>query len=155
DTAARRHQELSLHVALGPSLLITRGEEAQEVEQAYGRAYALCQQMEDTASLLHVFAGLQRFYMMRAAHQRCLELGERLLSLAERLHDQAFLLEAHGALSAALQALGHFGAALAHQEQVIARYVPQPSRSVGISQDLNVSCLAGAARTLWCLGYPD
>jgi predicted ATPase len=93
--------------------------------------------------------------MVRAANQPALEVGERLLRLAQRLQNEAFLLEAHGALSAIRLNLGQFGAALTHQERVLAGYKPQPSRSVGISQDLNVSCLAGAARALWCLGYPD
>lgn len=155
DTLARRHQELQLLVALGAALMITGGEETPEVEQVYGQAYALCQQVEDTVHLLPVLAGLQRFYLVRAAHQRSLELGERLLSLAQRRQEQAFRLEAHGALGATRLILGHFGQALTHHNEVITHYAPQPARSVGISQDLKVACLAGAARTLWCLGYPD
>jgi DNA-binding winged helix-turn-helix (wHTH) protein len=154
DTSERRHQELQLLVALGASLMITRGEAAPEVEQAYSWAYALCQQVEDTTHLLPVLTGLHRFYLVRAAHQRSLELGERLLSLAERLQEPMFLLEAHRALAATRFFLGHFGAALAHEDQVITRYAPQPSRRAGLVQDMQVSCLAGAAHVLWCLGYP-
>jgi predicted ATPase/DNA-binding winged helix-turn-helix (wHTH) protein len=155
DTSERRQQELLLHVPLGASLMLTRGPAAPEVEQVYSRAYALCQQGEDTAPLLPVLAGLQRFYLVRAAHPRALELGERLLRLAERFQEPAFLLEAHGALGATRRFLGQFDTALTHQKEVIARYAPRGSRLVGISQDLHVAGLASAAHLLWCLGFAD
>src|SRR5262245_66014764 len=83
DTPERLQQELHMHVALGGPLMATKGQAALEVEQTYSRAYALCQQVEDTAQLLPVLAGLRLFYVMRAAHQTAQGLGQRLLMLAE------------------------------------------------------------------------
>jgi hypothetical protein len=58
----------------------------------------LCQRVEDTAQLLPVLAGLRLFYAIQAAHQTAQALSQRLLTLAQRHQDQAFLLEARVAL---------------------------------------------------------
>ena len=106
-----------------------RGQAAPEVEQTYSQAYALCQQVEDTAQLLPVLAGLRLFYVMQAAHQTAQELGQRLLTLAERHHDQAFQLEAQVALGGGHFFLGQFEAALARLQQGMAcEDVPAPPR---------------------------
>ena len=102
DTPERTQQQLHVSVALGGPLMATRGQAAPEVEQTYTRAYALCQQVEDTAQLLPVLAGLRLFYMMQGEHQRAQALNQRLLTLAQRHHDQAFLLEAQVALGGTL-----------------------------------------------------
>jgi len=46
-TPARSQQELLLHLALGASLIATKGYAAPEVEQTYTRARHLCQYLED------------------------------------------------------------------------------------------------------------
>jgi hypothetical protein len=51
QTADHRRQELSLRMALGTSLLTTRGYAAPEVKHAYGRARQLCRHMEDGPEL--------------------------------------------------------------------------------------------------------
>jgi predicted ATPase len=48
DTPERARQELALRLALGWVLMATRGQGAPEVEQAYTRALALCQQLDAT-----------------------------------------------------------------------------------------------------------
>jgi predicted ATPase len=98
DTPERRQQTLHVHVALGGPLMATQGQAAPEMEQTYSQAYVLCQRIEDTTQLLPVLAGLRLFDVMQAAHQTVQGLGQRLLTLAERHQDQAFLREAHVAL---------------------------------------------------------
>jgi predicted ATPase len=44
DTLERRQRELAFQLALGPQLAVTKGYAAPEVEQAFARARALCQQ---------------------------------------------------------------------------------------------------------------
>src|SRR5262249_10955974 len=46
DTPERSQQELALHIALGASLIATKGYAASEVEQTYARALQLCQHLE-------------------------------------------------------------------------------------------------------------
>ena len=155
DMPERRQQELLVYLALGAPLMATRGQAAPEVEAVYARAYALCQQVEPTAQLLPVLAGLRRFYVVRGAHETAWELAERLLTLAQRLDDQAYQLEAHRALGTTLFFRGQLPAALTHLQQAMALYGPDSPQVSHVLGDPQVSCLIYAARALWCLGYPD
>ena len=73
--------------------------------------------------------GLWYVLSARAELQTARELGEQLLSLAQRAQDPALLLEAHHALGQTLFFLGEFAPARAHLEQGIALYDPQQHRS--------------------------
>ena len=155
DTPERRQQELHVHVALGGPLMATKGQAAPEVEQTYSQAYTLCQQVEDTAQLLPVLAGLRLFYVMQAAHQTAQGLSQRLLTLAERHQDRAFLLEAQVALGGGRFFLGQFDAALVHLQQGLAgEDVPAPP-TARVVHHPRISCHVFASWVLWCLGYPD
>ena len=155
DTPERRQQVLHVYVALGGPLMATRGQAAPEVEQTYSAAYALCQQVADTAELLPVLAGLRLFYVMQAAHQTAQALGQRLLTLAKRHHDHAFRLEAQVALGGGRFFLGQFDAALGHLQQGMAcEDVPAPP-TARVVHHPRISCHVFASWVLWCLGYPD
>jgi predicted ATPase len=157
DTPERVHQELTLQRALGASLLATRGFAAPEVEHAYTRARALCQRLGDTREIFPVLFGLWGFYETRGDLRTARELGEQLLTLAQRQHDPELLLQAHRALGDSLFYLGEFVPACAHLEQGIALYNPQQYRNHAFlyGQDPGMGCRIFAARTLWILGYPD
>ena len=84
ETAERAQHELTLQIALGTSLRRTKGWAAPEVEHAYTRARELCQQVGDTPQLFPVLWGLAGVYVVRAENQAAQEMGEQLLSLAQR-----------------------------------------------------------------------
>jgi len=86
DTPERSQQELRLNVTLGVALSTLEGYGAPGVGQAYTRARELCKQVGDSPQLFPTLAGLFGFYLMRAELQTAHELGERLLSLAQRQH---------------------------------------------------------------------
>jgi predicted ATPase len=48
ETPERAQQSLTLHIALGAALLMTKGHTAPEVEHVYTQAHALCQQVGET-----------------------------------------------------------------------------------------------------------
>src|SRR6185295_4724596 len=98
DTPERAQQELTLQIALGAPLQATKGFGASEVEAVYTRARELCRQVGETPQLFPVLWGLWLFYTARAEHKTARELGEQLLSLAQRVQDPALLLQAHHAL---------------------------------------------------------
>jgi class 3 adenylate cyclase/predicted ATPase len=156
ETAARAQQELDLQLALGPALMATKGQAAPEVEQAYARARALCQQVGDTPQLLPTLRGLCRFYVDRGALPMARELGEQLLGLAQRQAAPTPRLEAHDALGSTLFFLGEYAAARTHLEQGIALIDPAAQRALALRHGIapGVTCLAHAALTLWCLGSP-
>jgi predicted ATPase/DNA-binding winged helix-turn-helix (wHTH) protein len=156
DTPERAQQELDLQLALGLALTPTRGSAAPEVEQAYARVRALCAQVGDTPQLFPALEGLRQFYFNQGALSTARELGEQLWRLAQRTADPRHLLKAHCALGITLYYLGDYAAARTSCEQGIACLDPTVppalvSSSVGAA---DVTCLAIAAHTLWCLGYP-
>jgi DNA-binding winged helix-turn-helix (wHTH) protein/predicted ATPase len=157
DTPERIQQELTLHLALGVPLRATKGYGAPEVKQTYTRARELCRHLGETPQLFPALWGLRYFYFIRAELQTARELGQELLSLAQRVQDPALLVQAHFALGATLLVRGELPPARALLEQGVALYDPLQHRSHALlySQDPKVASLSIAAHLLWLLGYPD
>ena len=156
-TAERTLQELTLQCALGASLMAVKGFSAPEVERAYARAHELCQQVGDTPQLCLALWGLLQFYIVRAEIQTALRLGERLIGLAQSIHDLDLLMAAHNGLGTALPYRGELRAARAHLGQSIALYDPQKhhTRAFFYGTNLKADSLAHLAYVLWLLGYPE
>jgi class 3 adenylate cyclase/predicted ATPase len=156
ETPAHTQHALTLHIALGATLLVTKGQAAPEVEHAYTQARALCQQVGETPDLVPVLFGLWRFYHARAQFHTARELGDTLLRLAQQAHDPALAVIAHWALGLTWLWLGVLPVARQHVEAGIARYAPDQHRvpMFRMGQDPGVACRASAALTLWLLGYP-
>src|SRR5262249_36035036 len=89
DTVERNQHELVLPTTLGPALMILKGYGAPEVKEAYARARALCQQLGEPPQLFWVLWGLWQVHLVQAEYQTARELGEQLLSLAQRAQDPA------------------------------------------------------------------
>jgi len=157
ETPERSQHELTLRLALGATLMITRGYAAPEVERAYARARDLCQQLGQSAQLFPVLHGLWRFYVNRAEMHTARALGEQLISLAQHDQDSALLLQAHRALGPTLTFRGELALARAHLEQGIALYDRQHHRFhiLLYGQDPGVVCHTFAALALWLLGYSE
>jgi predicted ATPase/class 3 adenylate cyclase len=158
DTSERAQRELTLQIALGGALMITKGWAAPEVERAYARARELCQQVGETPQLFPALWGLCLFHSGRGEFQTARELGEQLLNLARSVQDPALLLEAHHPLWAISLLLGELAAAREHSEQAIALYDSQRHRSLAFlygGHDPGECCRDFAAWALWLLGYPD
>ena len=152
-----RSKNSRLHTALGVSLRATKGFGAPEVGQVYARARELCQQVEETPQLVPVLRGLWEFYELQGELQTARELGEQLLTLAQRVQEAELLLVAHSVLGDTLVWLGEFAGARAHLEQGMALYHPQQHRAHAFlyGYDSGVHCLSFGAWALWYLGYPD
>ena len=142
ETPEHTQHALTLHIALGAALLMTKGQAAPEVEQAYTQARALCQQVGETPELVPVLFGLWRFYLVRPQLHTARELGETLLRLAQQAHDPALAVIAHYALGSTWFWLGALPAARQHLEEGIARYTPDQRRAPAfrMGQDPGVAC---------------
>src|SRR5262249_16202186 len=156
QTPARAQQELDFQLALGPALMATKGPGAPEVDQTYARARALCTQVGETPQLFPTLRGLWRFYLNRGTLQTARELGEQLFGLAQGAAAPTFLPEAHAALGTTLFYLGEYVAALTHIEQgfTLTDLTAQRTLLLRHGEAPGVRCLALAAWTLWCLGFP-
>jgi len=157
ETPEHTQQALTLHIALGASLQIAKGQAAPGVEHAYTQARALCQQVGETPELMPVLFGLWRCYMVRPQFHTAREIGDTLLHLAQRTDDPALAVVAHYTLGTPWFCLGALPAARQHLEEGITRYTPDQRRTpvFRIGHDLGVACRAFAAWTLWLLGYPE
>jgi class 3 adenylate cyclase/predicted ATPase len=157
ESAERVQHELLLQCTLAKSLTASQGYTNPQVVQAYTRAYELCRQIGETPQLFPVLTGLITSYVNRGEVYTARELGEELLSLAERQHDNARLQNVHFSLGFALSRLGEFTLSRSHLEQSMACYTPQPL-TTRTSRDLagiQIGCLIVMAEVLWLLGYPD
>jgi predicted ATPase len=156
ETPERTQHALTLHIALGAALLVTKGQAAPEVEHAFTQARTLCQQVGETPELVPVLFGLWRFYVARPQLHTARELGETLLRLAQHAHDPALSVVAHYALGVSWFWLGALPTARQHLEEGTSRYTPDQHRApvFRIGNDLGVGCRQFAALTLWLLGYP-
>jgi predicted ATPase len=156
ETPAHTQQALTLHIALGAALQTAKGAAAPEVEHAYTRARARCQQGGEAPALAPVLLGLWRFYLVRPQLHTARDLGDTLLRLAQRTDDPALAVSAHYAVGATWWWRGALPAARLPLEEAIARYTPDQRRSLAfhLGQEPGVGCRVNAARTLWCLGSP-
>jgi predicted ATPase/class 3 adenylate cyclase len=158
DTPERAQQELAVQMTLGPALMASKGGGAPEVEWVYTRARELCERVGEPAELFRVLWGVWYVYNLRGEQQRARELGEELLSLAQRIQDPDLLLEAHHALWAILFYGGELAAARPHLDHGLRLYDPQRHRLHAArytGHDPGVCCRMVAAQSFWLLGYPE
>jgi predicted ATPase len=159
DTPERFHQELEFQIGLGNALAATKGYTAPEVGQTFSQARALYQHADvgESPQLFPVLHALHRFYMGRGELQTARELGEQVLSLAQRWQDHLFLGPAQELMGATLMFMGEFALAQVHLEQALALFDPQQHLTYVSLYGLDggVFSLAHTCRLLWLLGYPD
>jgi|RhiMetdeSRZDD1v2_1073273.scaffolds.fasta_scaffold36020_2 class 3 adenylate cyclase/predicted ATPase len=158
ETPERTQREVDLLIALGASLITTKGHGAPEVGQTYTRARQLSAHLDNPHQLSPILRGLWNYYANRAEYQTAYALGEQLLTLAQGMRqDSAMLVAAHRALGTTLLWMGAVAAAQTHFAQGIALYDPQQHRASAFryGEDTGVICRSYAAWTLWHLGYPD
>jgi len=153
--SVRAQRELDLQLALGSALTAAKGYAAPDVEQAYLRARALCDQIGPTPQLFPVLHGLYRIYHVRGDLIAARKVGKRLTLLAQSQRDPSLLVEAHRALGVPLLWLGDAVLARAKFEEGIALYDARLLRSHSYSYgiDPGVVCLSYAALAWWVLGF--
>jgi predicted ATPase len=69
ETQERTQREVDMLIALGASLIATKGWAAPEVGETYTCARQLCQDLEDPYQLFPVLRGLWSYYLTRAELQ--------------------------------------------------------------------------------------
>jgi predicted ATPase len=156
ETPQRFQCELPVQLALGPSLMVTRGFAAPEVADTYARARQLCEQLGDQLQLFPALFGLWRSSHVRGQLPTARALGEQLLSLANAQDDPLLFVEAQGPLGQTLCMQGEPTLALEHLQRVVALYEPHWHRTLAVrcGYDPGVYAHVMEAWVLWVLGYP-
>jgi len=155
-TPEHAQQELTLQVALGASLTVTKGWGAPEVGHTYARARELCRQVEDSKQLFLALRGLANHHALKGDLQTGRTLKAQLLRLAERHQDREQLLVAHREMSMGSFWLGDMAPAHMHAEKGLALYDLQRHRHLAFVHgfDFGSAMLVQDACVLWLLGFP-
>jgi hypothetical protein len=125
ESPARDRQELALQTALAPSLYVTRGWAAPEVEIVHNRAVDLSDRLGARSMQFPARWGLSIFYMLNAKYQQAISQAKELVALAEAAEDAGSLLEAHIASGRCSFWLGELKDARNHLEFAVSRYESQ------------------------------
>jgi class 3 adenylate cyclase/predicted ATPase len=156
---ARARWELGLRSQLGPALIAVKGQSSRDVQECYGRARALCQELGDAPQLFPVLVGLRRFYSVRGELATARSVAEQLLGLAQRAGEPALLVEAHHSHGNVLFWMGEPRAARESIEEGIAHGTGASRHSLAQAPyyvtDPVVGSLAYLGWILWVLGQPD
>jgi predicted ATPase len=156
STPERAQEEIMLQMSLARALMITKGY-TQETEQAYTRALDLCDSAGEIPQLFPILRGLASFYILLTEHEKSIQMGERILQLAEQLDDLDMRMEGNMVLGYNLAFLKDPQLGLDHLEKASASYDLGRQRvgRFGFGAYPAVVSLTVSALFLWMLGYPD
>ena len=155
ETTERRRGELDLLLTLGPVLINTKGPRTIEVAQTYARALELCSSLPDSPQHFTAMWGAWR---ISERFETGLEIGQKLLTLADGLGDPGLSLQAHHCLWASLFHLGRHEECCEHVREGVRLYDAGNYRAhvaVYGGHDPKVCGAGERAFSLWLLGFPD
>ena len=157
QTSERDKLELTILMALGPSLMSTRGYGSPEVQKNYSRARDLCRELGEDRDMLTALWGLWVFSQVQALYDDALEFAGQLFRLAEKLDEEELTLRAHTAIGASLTIMGDYGRAREHFERGIEIYDPDKHGHMAFTsgQDPGMYCRVFRGWVLLAQGYPD
>ena len=156
-SSERDRQELGLRMILGVSAMSLKGFAADEVQDIYEGAIALCRSDDSAGEAFRAQWLLGLFYYFRAELRRCHTIAEQLVDRAGGLADPLFACESACAFGVTLVDLGRFDSALEQFGKVATLCELQRERQTKAfaGQDPAVTSDCYAARALWARGYPD
>ena len=156
STPERAQEEIMLQMSLARALMVTKGY-TEEAERAYTRALELCDSAGEIPQLFPILRGLASFYILLTEHEKSIQMGERILQLAEQLDDLDMRMEGNMVLGYNLAFLKDPQLGLDHLEKASASYDLGRQRvgRFGFGAYPAVVSLTVSALFLWMLGYPD
>jgi predicted ATPase len=87
DGSERRQHELDLQLALGWSLMATKGFSAPEVNETFARAHALAEQINRPEYIWRLLLGRWVFHSVRGEHKLALSLAEQVEKIGKARND--------------------------------------------------------------------
>ncbi len=153
-SAERDAMELDIQIALGPSLMASRGYSAQGVREAYSRAEQLANKAESTLAIAPVLFGLWTHHVVAGNLTRAMELGTRLRSIAETSGSEDLLLESHVLLGVTQSYIGPMKESLSNLSVAAGMYDGErhANHAYIYGQDPKMASLSYSAIPHWWLG---
>lgn len=157
DPVLREQTELQFQAPLGTSLVAAKGYAHPEAGVALQRARELALRTGDTLTLFFVTWGIWARHLLLDQLDRCLEVGNELLQLAQASDQPGLEMEALDAPGTTFVHLGDFVSARKHLERGISLYdeqrcqafARQTGQNAGVCEQIYLSI------AMWALGYPD
>ncbi len=155
ELTERMEKEFILQATQGRLLMATKGYTAPEVLHAFSRAAELAPHVGETPEYTHVLWGIAAFYLGRGTCITARELGESILSIAQRQGDTVALSGTLLILGACSFYLGDFAAACHCFQRAWASYNSEEHliHIARYSHDSGVMSLLYLAMTLWLMGH--
>lgn len=154
----RQRLEILLLNTLGVCIMPTRGFSDPEVADTFERAAELSELAGDDRALFVALRGHGQFKMIAGDIKAASAQTERILAVADELHDRDFAIEAHHLGWSALCMGGDFAAARTHAEAGIALYERERDHQLAYvysGHDPGMCCRSYGSLAWWQLGYPD
>ena len=149
-------QQIALRMMLSRALMATQGF-TPEVAASALDTLALFEGGGASRQQYAVLRGLASMYLLMTEFDKGLELGTRMLELAEAENDTNMLIDGHLIVGSAVLFLGDLEAGLRRLDTAIGLFDAAPPRVTGarLGNDPRVACLTTSGFTLWLLGFPD
>ncbi len=150
-------QEMKLRLALGASLMHTKGAADAEIGAACTRAHEIAESLDDADYQLRSLWGLWYFHTFNDRPRQAMALAQRSAALAADHRDLNDRLIAERMTGVSKHHLGDQVGARHHLERVIADYVTSDRRShiIHFQVDVRMAARVVLARILWLQGFPD
>jgi predicted ATPase/class 3 adenylate cyclase len=149
-------QEFSLRMTLARALMATRGF-TPEVEQALSRVLERAGPDPGQREEFTVLRGVANLSLLRADFGRGVELGDRLIAIADADGDVNMRIDAMLVRATADVFTGDLRGGLGRLDEAIALFDAGPPRAVGVrlGNEPRVACLTTSGFCLWLGGSPD
>jgi tetratricopeptide (TPR) repeat protein len=156
DRRSHAPLELGLLESLGTAKLATQGYASPEVEDAFGRAQRLCDEVGEDVPV-RVLHGIWGVMIMRGERDATAEFLPRFHRHAERAGDPVSLMTAHGHTGLRAFFTGDFRTALAESTTATQWYRTPEYRAFlrEYGYDGGLYPFGYRMLSLWILGYPD
>jgi predicted ATPase/class 3 adenylate cyclase len=156
STPDRARKEITLYTTLARGLMAIRGY-TQEVEEIYGRALQLAEDVGELPRRFPVLRSLATFHLSRAEFDKAGAVGGELLGLAEQQDDAGLQVEGHLVVGSSVAFEGDLPKGLDHLDRAIALFDPQQHQPgpFRLGPSSGVVAHTTSAFLLWLLGYPE
>lgn len=157
ESVERDRKELMLQLTLAAAAVAGQTAASTSALTAYSRARDLCLQLGEDRMLFNVRFGLFWCHLTRGESEKAKTESEAVLELANKLHDEALLVEAHHLAGMAASHGGYFDEARSHLESSVTGYRADQQHTPGFLFTTGEGLVTRAtlARVLRVLGYPD
>jgi tetratricopeptide (TPR) repeat protein len=134
--------------------IIRNGYGAPEYERHLTRRHELAQRLADTTQLFYSLVGISVMSAFRLELNSALNIGMKLLGIADHERDPHMQLEARGALANALWMMGDVAGARDHAERGLALFEHRPRELAG-KEHMLAACQLYSCFCTAAMGYPD